>query len=47
MYVRACVRACVCGGEKERGRKESMGEWDVATETGGGGGGGLVGVIKA
>ena len=28
---------CVCGGENERGRKESMGEWDVATETRGGG----------
>ena len=29
-----CV--CVCGGENERGRKESMRERDVATETGGG-----------
>ena len=28
-----CVYVCVCGGEKERGRKESMGERDVATET--------------
>ena len=37
--MRACVRACVCvcGGEKERGRKESMRERYVATETGGGG----------
>ena len=37
------VCVCVCGGENERGRKESMGERDVATETGGG----LVRVIKA
>ena len=36
-----CVCVCVWGGgggENERGRKESMGERDVATETGGGGG---------
>ena len=26
---------CVCGGENKRGRKESLGERDVATETGG------------
>ena len=36
-----CV--CVCGGENERGRKESMGERDVVTETREG----LVSVIKA
>ena len=29
------MHVCVCGGENERGRKESMGERDVATETGG------------
>ena len=33
MCVCVCVRERV--GEKERGRKESMGERDVATETGG------------
>ena len=38
--VCVCVCVCVCGGENKRGRKESMGERDVATETGGGGGGG-------
>ena len=25
---------CVCGGENKRGRKESIGERDVVTETG-------------
>ena len=29
------VCVCVCVGENEKGRKESMGEQDVATETGG------------
>ena len=43
--VSAClyVCVCVCGGEKQRGREESMGERDVVTETREG----LVGVIKA
>ena len=36
MCVCVCaVCACVCGGENKRGRKESMGEQDVVTETGG------------
>ena len=41
--LQTTVCVCVCGGEKREREKESMGERDVATETGGG----LVSVIKA